>query len=102
MRKSSVGKATSMDLNEVKVPLVVYRKQENDGTCTYHGFVPGFKQEDIVDKSLEVVKLKLNASAKETLNQMLIDGTPMPFFPDKESIATDFDNVVYIKFIKLK
>lgn len=102
MKKSCVGKATSMDLNEVKVPLVVYRKQQDDGSIMYHGFIPGIMKEDIVDSNLELVKLKLNSSARETINEMLDNHSPMPFFPDKESIATEFENVVYIKFIKLK
>lgn len=102
MKKSCVGKATSMDLNEVKVPLVVYRKQQDDGSIMYHGFIPGIMKEDIVDSNLELVKLKLNSSARETINEMLNNNSPMPFFPDKEAIATDYDNVVYIKFLKLK
>ena len=102
MKKSCVGKATSMDLDEVKVPLVVYRKQQDDGSIMYHGFIPGIMKEDIVDSNLELVKLKLNSSARETINEMLDNHSPMPFFPDKEAIATDYDDVVYIKFLKLK
>ena len=102
MKKSCVGKATSMSLNEVKVPLVVYRKQENDGSIMYHGFVPGIMKEDVIDPNLEVVKQKLNSSARETIQEMLDNNSPMPFFPGKETIATDYENVVYIKFIKLK
>lgn len=102
MKKSCVGKATSMDLDEVKVPLVIYRKKQDDGSIMYHGFIPGIMKEDIVDSSLELVKLKLNSSARETINEMLDNNSPMPFFPDKEAIADSYDNVVYIKFLKLK
>lgn len=101
MKKTIIAKANAMDLDELKMPLVVCRMVK-DGQTMYRGFVPGFEKEDIIDSNLEVVKLKLNTEARATVSKMLENNQPFPFFPDKEAISRDFDNVVYIKFIKLK
>lgn len=101
MKKTIIAQANAMDLDELKVPLVVCRKVK-DGEIKYHGFIPGINRQDIIDSNLEVVKLKLNTEARATVSKMLENNEPFPFFPDKEAIARDFDNVVYIKFIKLK
>lgn len=101
MKKTIIAKANALDLDQLKAPLVI-RKTEKDGEIKYHGFIPGINKPDIVASNLLIVKLKLNSDAKKTISNMIRNNKPFPFFPDKEAILRDFENVVYIKFLKLK
>lgn len=101
MKRTIIAQSNALDLDQLKAPLVI-RKTEKDGEIKYHGFVPGINKPDIVGSNLLIVKLKLNSEAKKTISNMIRNNKPFPFFPDKEAITRDFENVVYIKFLKLK
>ena len=103
MRITSYGLADAMIASkEVKAPLVIIKRTDDGGNVTYAGFVPGFVANDIIDENIEIVKTNLEKFAKERILEMLNSNKPFPFFPTKEEILNDFENVEYIKFIKLK
>lgn len=102
MRNTTEFKIDAMLLSkEVKLPLVV-REKVIDGRISYVGFVPGLLMMDIVGYDLETVKKDLETVAKKIVVNMLENNEPFPFFPTKEEILKDFENVVYLKLVKLK
>ena len=103
MRTTSYGIADAMIASkELKAPLVIIKRIDDGGKITYAGFVPGFVANDIIDENIETVKTKLEKFAKERIVDMLNNKKPFPFFPTKEEILNDFENVEYVKFLKLK
>lgn len=102
MRTTSYGIANSMIASkELKAPLVIVKKIDG-GNVKYCGFIPGINENDIISSNIETVKIELNKFAKEKFLDMLNSNKPFPFFPTKEEIMNNFENVEYIKFLKLK
>ncbi len=85
---------------ELNMPLVITRVVEDDVEL-YHGFVPGLTKEDCISPSLDSCKARLKKDADKLVDKYLKENIEFPFFPTKEEIIEDFENVCYIKFIKL-
>ena len=100
-RITCAGKTNTLkENNELKMPLVVIYKKEN-GTTEYHGFIPGMTTKNYISKTKEDCKSGLNKLAKELVTQYVKTKTSFPFFPTKEEILNDFENVVDVTFIKI-
>lgn len=96
------GMADSLSINgEVHIPLVVL-KQSKGGVVKYYGFVPGLSKMDTISTNLEECKQKLKEQTLYTIKEMAINNTPFPFFPTKDEILSDFQNVCFIAFMKIK
>ena len=100
--KQPFGQIDTLSISgELKVPLVILLKQ-NLTQKSYIGFIPGLSKKDIKESTLENCKKKLKLLAESTIKEMATNNLPFPFFPSKEEILTDFENVCYISFIKIK
>ena len=98
MRKEPFGVVCSLAVNgEIKLPLVVCKEKNQ-----YVGFVPGFIMKTIVEKDIDICKIKLKDYAKQEVMRMSKNKQPFPFFPSEEEIFEDFQNVKYLEFIKIK
>lgn len=100
--KKSFGVADSLSVNgEISLPLVVIFKTKLDKKY-FHGFIPGITKNDIVSEQLEECKKLLKDTAKTIINEYGESNIPFPFFPTKQELLEDFNNVCYISFIKIK
>ena len=93
------GKADSLAVSgQIKMPLVVVRVDK----AKFNGFIPGLTAQDVVESNLNDCKQKLNSLAKEIVTAMAQNNLEFPFFPTKEEIMHDFENVVDVTFITIK
>ena len=79
----------------VNIPLVFLRKDKK-----FHGFVPGFMFEDVIEDSIEVCAEKLVSYAKKYVELLNNQKQDLPRFPDEKEIGQDFQNVVAVRFLK--
>jgi len=99
MRDYGFGKADSLSISgEINMPLVIIKNSNN----TFNGFIPGLTKNDIVSDSLDLCKINLKEQALNIIKDYKKNNTPFPFFPTKEELLKDFENVCYISFIKIK
>lgn len=84
-------------VNELVVPMVI-RKRKINNQIVFTGFVPGFVGKDVIDEDLESCKKKLSEKTKTKLIDMINQNSPFPFFPTKEELLEDFDDIVSITF----
>ena len=82
------------------LPMVI-RKRKIDEQVKYTGFVPGFFGKDVIEDNLDKCKQILFEKTKEKVLNMLKLNSPFPFFPKKEELLQDFDDIVNITFIKV-
>ena len=100
--KNGFGAVDSLAISdEINIPLVIIYNKKLDKK-TYHGFVPGLTKNDVVDENVELCKNKLKEVAKEIIVKHKKNNLPFPYFPSKDEILQDFQNVCYLSFIKLK
>ncbi len=92
---------TLKEFNELKLPMVIISETENNVT-TYIGFVPGIELKKITSLSVDTCKSNLLKETKSKVKEMIENDLPFPFFPTKEEIMEDFENVCYIKFLNIK
>ena len=85
---------------ELKLPLVVTKVAEN-GVYVYHGFVPGFTKEDCRATTQESCVKMLKGEVDKLIDYYLKNNMAFPFFPTKEEVIADFDNVCHITMIKI-
>ncbi len=85
---------------ELKIPMVITKKIE-DGVEVYHGFVPGLTKEDCISIEMAACKKLLREDTDKIIDSYLKNQKEFPFFPTKEEIIEDFDNVCQITFITL-
>ena len=98
--RTPFGKIDALSISgELSVPLVIIWKTENKQK-SFHGFVPALSKKDIISHNLEDCKTALKAEALKLIKQY--KNTEFPFFPSKEEILKDFENVCYLTFIKIK
>lgn len=94
---TAFGKADSLSAGEVMIPLVVLKKSED----SYSGFIPGFVMKNVVEDTSEKCFARLKNYLIEKLKMIKQNGDTMPFFPKREEIMKDFENVFKIEFIKV-
>lgn len=100
--RTSFGKINALsEMHELSVPIVILQRKKLDQK-QYIGFVPALTKKDIVCNSLDECKTILKQAAKDLIVNMYLTNTPFPFFPTKEEILEDFENVCYVSFIKVK
>lgn len=86
------------ELGSLSVPMVIIKE---DNISTYKGFIPGFVMKNVINETLDGCKADLKKYLKQKLVTMAKNNLPFPFFPTKEEILKDFDNVVSVEFIKI-
>lgn len=96
--KTSIDARDYMD--NIILPMVI-RKRKIENEIKFTGFVPGFSAQDIIKDDLEQCKKILFERTKEKVSKMLEDNSPLPFFPTKEELMEDFNDIVHITFIKV-
>lgn len=94
---TSFGKADAIYSGEVMIPLVVLQKSEN----SFAGFIPGFVMKNIVESTAEECIAKLKTYLTQKLKTIKENGDTFPFFPNRQEIMKDFENVYKIEFIKV-
>lgn len=87
-------------LDKLVLPMVIRYRKVND-KMVYTGFVPGFEGKDVIDENLESCKAKLFEQTKTAVKEMLAKNKPFPFFPTKEELVADFDDIVSITFVNV-
>ena len=96
---------TSLDsrdyFEKLSLPMVIIKRKINN-EFKYTGFVPGFDGEDVIEDELEKCKDALYKRTKERVVKMIKANSPFPFFPTKEELLEDFDDIVYITFTKVE
>lgn len=86
--------------NELIAPMVI-RKRKIADKMMFTGFVPGFAGRDVIEENIEECRRKLSLKAKKIISKMLKEDKPFPFFPTKEELIRDFDDIVSICFLKI-
>ena len=97
---TSFGKADSLASGEVMIPLVVL-KNPNSTNSAYAGFIPGFVMKNIVESTPEECFAKLKSYLAQKIKTIKENGDTFPFFPNRQEIIKDFENVYKIEFIKI-
>ncbi len=98
MRKTELFKADARDLYEqINVPMVI-TEHKNRNRVVYAGFVPGLTKKDVLTTDYEECKAEIHKLTLELIKQVDV----MPFFPTKEEILEDFDDVKAIMFLQIK
>jgi len=82
------------------VPMVIRKRKINE-KMMFTGFVPGFEGRDVIEENIDDCKKKLSSKTQKTVEKMLKENSPFPFFPTKEELMQDFDDVVSICFVKI-
>lgn len=102
MRQTSSGQTDALAISgELFVPLVIL-KNENKNITHYIGFIPGILMKNISADTLEDCKAKLKNYLVLKLKDMVKNNEPFPFFPTKEEIYKDYDNIEHLEFVKIK
>ena len=95
---------TSMDsrdyVDALILPMVI-RKRKINNEIKFTGFVPGFEEDDVIENDLETCKTRLLEKTKAKVADMIKSDSPFPFFPNKEELLEDFDDIVNITFVKV-
>ena len=86
--------------SELTLPMVIRKRKINQLT-KFTGFVPGIYEQDVVEDTLEKCRELLFERTKARVKEMIKENSPFPFFPTKEEILQDFDDVVSITFVKV-
>ena len=86
---------------ELRAPMVVLCEKDDDGKKAYIGFVPGILMDNVVSSSKEDCKAKLKEQTMNVLGLKKKKKSEFPFFPNKEEIMQDFENVADVSFIKI-
>ena len=81
----------------VSIPLVITKEANG-----FHGFVPGFVMQDIVDTSQQECMQKLVEFVKIQVKYFIKNNLQFPQFFENDLITKDFKNVVQIKRITIK
>lgn len=103
MIKTTHGKVDALAVNgELLIPIVILKNDNKSSEHPFLGFIPGFLMKNVNGKTLEECKEKLLNYLKQKLQRMMQEDEPFPFFPTREEILKDFDNVELIEFIKVK
>ncbi len=103
MRETSYGKIDALaETGELSVPLVVLKNDIKNSSSRFIGFIPGFLMKNIISNEKEECMLKLKTFLKKKLKVMMKNNEPFPFFPSKQEILKEYDNVELIEFIKIK
>ena len=103
MIKTTNGKVDALAISgELCIPLVILKNDNKASELPFLGFIPGFLMKNVNGKTLEDCKEKLLNYLKQKLQRMMQEDEPFPFFPTKEEILKDFDNVELVEFIKVK
>lgn len=97
---TTFGKADSLSAGEIMIPLVII-KRDYDDKSSFAGFIPGFVMKNIVENSKEECLAKLKNYLSQRLKAMMKNGEEFPFFPTKDEIMKDFENVYSVDFIKI-
>lgn len=98
MIKTSVD---SRDYQEEFILPMVIRKRKINNETMFTGFVPGFEENDVIESDIETCKSRLLERTKKKVSQMIKSDSPFPFFPTKEELLEDFDDIVNITFVKV-
>ena len=86
--------------DRILVPMAIrYRKVEDK--MVYTGFIPGFDGNDVISDTLEECKTLLKKKLISQLDEYLANNKQLPFFPTKEELQNDFDDIVYIKVVEI-
>ncbi len=102
MRTTSYGKVDALaQTGEVSIPLVVIKNSMESAKIPYIGFIPGFLMKNINGYTIDECKTKLKEYLINKLKIMKLNEEPFPFFPTKEEILKDYDNVELVEFIKI-
>ncbi len=102
MRQTTGGQIDALAISgELSVPLVIL-KNENKNVTHYIGFIPGILMKNISAETLEDCKTKLKNFLVSKLKDMVKANEPFPFFPDKEEINKEYDNIELLEFVKIK
>lgn len=100
--KQPIGKIDTLAISgQIEMPLVILQHKSLAKT-NYIGFIPGLTKKDVNAENLETCKQKLKDLASNIIENMAINNLPFPFFPTKEEILKDFENVCFVSFIKIK
>lgn len=98
--KSEVEDALSIT-GELMVPLLIL-KTGNKDIVSYAGLVPGLLMKNVISPTPEKCLEDLKQYIKIRFKTMLDKEEPFPFFPSKEEIEKDYDNIISLTFIKIK
>lgn len=85
-------------IHNLKIPIVVRKKLIND-KFVFLGFVPGITKKDIINQDFFACKQLLI----KHINDLLLSNpslTQNVFFPSKQELLNDFDDIFYIAFLK--
>ena len=102
MRNTSYGRIDALaQTGEVSIPLVIIRNTTENVSIPYIGFIPGFLMKNVNGHTVDECKTKLKEYLVKKLKMMKQNDEPFPFFPTKEEIMKDYDNVEIVEFIKV-
>lgn len=98
MRKTELFKADARDLYEIiNVPMIVI-EHKSGKKISYAGFVPGLTKKDVLSVDYDECKFEIQKKTLELIKKV----ETMPFFPTKEEIMEDYENVKCIMFLQVK
>ena len=103
MRETSLFKADAMNENgEINIPLVILKSERENSLLPYVGFIPGFFMKNINSATIEDCKFKLKEYLVQKIKILIKNDEPFPFFPTKEEIIKEYENIASIDYIKIK
>ena len=102
IHKQPAGMPDSMAISgEVLIPIVLLKSSYKDSK-NFIGFIPGFLMKNIVNEDEQLCKQKVKEYLINKLKLMKENNEVFPFFPTKEEIMKEYDNVYSVDFVKVK
>lgn len=102
MRTTSYGRVDALaQTGELSIPLVIIKNSIENVTIPYIGFIPGLLMKNINGYTVDECKAKLKEYLIKKLKIMKANEEPFPFFPTKEEILKEYDNVELVEFVKI-
>ena len=82
------------------LPMVI-RHRKIDDELVYTGFIPGMTEIDIIEKDFSLCKKQLKSKTRLLVVDYIENNKAFPFFPTKEDLMQDYEDIVSITFIKI-
>ena len=103
VRITANGRVDALNINGVLMaPMVVIRQESTDGKNHYAGFVPGIIMKNVVAGTERECMENLKETFSHIVKDMYKKKVPFPFFPTKEEIYKDYQDVKSIAYIKIR
>lgn len=91
----------SRKISEYLMLPMVIRHRKIDNEMVYTGFIPGMTEIDIIEKDFSLCKKQLKSKTRLLVVDYIENNRNFPFFPTKEELLEDFEDIVSISFIKI-